>query len=388
MKRILCLTLALFCVMLILASCSSEPVAYSDKLFGNSECYIDAVEITPESSVDDSTFLYCKCKLSDGNMIWMEANYQDYIKYIDNEVNNKYETSYSEADKIDRAFTLRKITYDEPVRLQGVASSTKSDLGDYNEKNKSKVFRLVSADASVLTQPCTKTSTAVEFTCDERDYTVVYADISDVSPKYTELTDSIICECTASGGDHFYMNISIEDYNRYFDSSASFHYREQYKDTVSFNSPVRISGVTRAAKEYLGFYATSSDNEKQLICFKDIDQDQIAAEKAALDVSYDVIRIVPTHSNDYGSILVCECTTESDDRVLMRISAGQYKENFDPEFSYSTYSKLIGKDNVKAIEYDTPVTISGVAVKPEDIFSEALIKDDMPEKAFDFKEKE
>ena len=132
----------------------------------------------------------------------------------------------------------------------------------------------------------------------------------------------------------------------------------------------------------------SSGVSDQLVKFLEADQESVDAEKESKNVSYNVIRVTPLYTNSYGSIVICECDLATDGKVLMRISTKDYRQNFDADFSYSTYDKLQNQEQATVTEYDSPVTLNGVAVNREDILSEFKISEDTPDKAFDFKEKE
>lgn len=396
MKRILCLLFA-FCTVFLLASCSGSngPVPFFDKLSKGKECYIEVTEITPQTAASDLSDMYCKCTLSDGGTVWMAAAYEDYIRYIDSEVPKQPETvsetvPYQPQDEL--AYSAKKITYEKPVRLDGTVFVTDNELEDYSSEKKTKVFRLGSADSSVLNQPCQKTSTAVPYTENLRNKTIVSAAITDIAPKYTvePLDKEIICECTASDSKTFRLCITTSDYKKIFDSSALFNgFNSNYKDKVELGVPIKITGITLTKEDVLGKNPLlSSGVSDHLVKFLEADQESVDAEKESKNVSYNVIRVTPLYTNSYGSIVICECDLATDGKVLMRISTKDYRQIFDADFSYSTYDKLLNQEQATVTEYDSPVTLNGVAVNREDILSEFKISEDTPDKAFDFKEKE
>ena len=56
MKKILFFTLAV-CILVLALGCSSDPVEFSEELRNNRSCYIDVVEIIPDSSDLDMFYI-------------------------------------------------------------------------------------------------------------------------------------------------------------------------------------------------------------------------------------------------------------------------------------------------------------------------------------------
>ena len=124
MKKIL--FFALVCCILVLAlGCSSEPVEFSEKLSNNRNCYIDVLEIVPDSYDSD---IFCKCILENGDEVWMQISSWEYQEYFDPD----FDVSVNYA---------RTVKFDKSVRLTGKVKKVTNKVAG---KNKIKVLIMLS----------------------------------------------------------------------------------------------------------------------------------------------------------------------------------------------------------------------------------------------------
>ena len=348
MKKFL-LYFLIACTLLSLAACSSEPVPFSDKLGNKRACYIDVVEITPQSSIEDLSFLCCRCKLEDGSTVWMEILGSDYVKYFD-----------SEAFEEDISYTARQIVYDKPVRLDGKVAKVKNifDEGE-NSSKKVKVFRFNSADEAETQNSAAKNSVAVEYDASLKNNTVIYTDIVRIEPKRTIAAFSTynvthtMCECTTTADETLWLYISIDDYHAFFDASARFSTSvidPSEFSAVEFVDGVRVFGLTANKTDKRFAFLQRTSVSDRFIEFKDADKIQIdnaklsnqapvkytGSEKEEQKVYMDITHITPEFVWYTGYTvptgLICRCKTTDNEDVWMTIGIANFKTNFFADY--------------------------------------------------------
>ena len=283
-KRIICF-LFVICALFLISACSGEPVPFSDKLGDDRECYIDVVEITPESSINDVVFLYCQCTLADGSTFWMEIFPADYVKYFDDK-----------ASEEDISYTARQIVYSSPVRINGKVNKIKNVFED-GAGGKINVFRFVTADETATLNAREKYFIAAEFDDSTKTNTVVYTDLVRIEPAFGVARgisssvygvthfDDAVCECTTASGETVWLYISIDDYHTYFDPTAHFGTNPvddpPYTPTLELVTPVRIYGITVLSTDKLSTMDPVSAVASLLFEFRETDITQIEAVKVS-----------------------------------------------------------------------------------------------------------
>lgn len=344
MKKIIsCIIILAFVFSLV--ACSSEAVPFSEKLMNKKDCYIDVVEILPQSSVNDVVFLYCKCTLADGSMVWMEISAEEYVEYFD-----------SEASVDDINATARKITYNNPVRLNGAAVKRNNVNIDTPPK---RYFNFDEADKALTLEAGTRTSPEVEYTEVIAKNTLVYADITHIESKiavsvFSSSPDSVMCECKTAAGETVWLFISVNDYHEYLDKTAHFStdpINSSNASVLDFVEPVRFHGITISPSDKVNTTYSSVATPSQLIEFKEVDKEQV--EKAKLSnqepVKYssdsamnqpiyiDISQITPQYAQyvayNIPSALICQCQTIDGENVWIQISIANYKEHFFDDYA-------------------------------------------------------
>ena len=168
------------------------------------DCYIDVVEIHPETVGYSSSLIYCTCKLADGSTVWMEISNESFVEYLD-----------SEANANDLKYTARNITYDTPVRLSGTLSTTNTKLNPSSDADTTNVFKFVTADKVESRMGGKRVSREVVYTEDVAINAPTYVDIVSINPKYTDTnlylaTTGVLCECTTADGDIVWIYVDAE----------------------------------------------------------------------------------------------------------------------------------------------------------------------------------
>lgn len=336
MKKIL-LWAMILCAVLTVTACSSGPVPFTEKLGDNRECYIDVVEVIPQSRVNDPVFLYCWCLLAEGKTIWMEITPERYIQYFDSEAVGE------EMEELE--YTARKVRYDEPVRLNGRALSVVNSFAGGNDQSKFKVFRFISAEEEA-TRGGERQSAAVAFDKSLSRHTVAYADVVSVEYRYDVsiargvTPNAMVLKCrTAEGGD-VWMLIGKDDYHRVFNGNAD------------FVEPVRVSGFAEDRRDLFNAVAEGGDIPWMILRFREADEALVQAaklsnqppvpfaeaERSGQPAYVDITAITPelarkTLTNPFPSDLVCRCATADGQEVWLMIPVGNYIRSFFDDYA-------------------------------------------------------
>lgn len=215
-------------VVAIFGGCSSESVAFSEKLRNNKDCYIDVVEIKPDF---EDVFIYCRCILADGTEVWMEILDSDYKAYFD-----------ANLDEDESSYMPNGVIYDAPVRLNGRAKRVKNVIN--NSGRRITVFRFGTADieaAKAENQP------AVPFSEGLKEKQPVYVEIESIVAEYTTYNpldiakqEYYLCRCNTIDGKEMWLYIFHYYYtNQFLEVYGSL---DDPTSTIKLETPIKING--------------------------------------------------------------------------------------------------------------------------------------------------
>lgn len=277
MKKTLLFLFTLSFLLLPLASCSNEPVPYSDKLWEKSACYLDVLEILPQKTDDTDTTLYCQCVLENGEKVWMSIYRWEYIEYFT-----------PEFQEDDDGFFPQCIRYEDVLRLQGTAVKIKDEI----EKDTTvSAFRFGKADKESAAKPQEKRLAGSEFRSSLDLGSLVAMDVVRIAPKEvlskflsTEslsiTTYYLLCECTTSQNEIATLLVDQFNYKNFFDASA-----DQLNNPLSpLPSPIDLvrpvtiyAHVADPQKETQG--SVQASGLDLLICFDHVEKEALSEAK-------------------------------------------------------------------------------------------------------------
>jgi len=357
MKKIL--FFALVCCILVLAlGCSSEPVEFSEKLGNNRNCYIDVLEIVPDSYDSD---ILCKCILENGDEVWMQISSWEYQEYFDPD----FDVSVSYA---------RTVKFDKSVRLTGKVKKVTNKLAG---KNNIKVFDFVEANKEL-----TISSNEIKFTGNEYDKSVndgklVYADITHINStsryQYSPMLginniQAVYFSCQTSTNESIEILIDVDDYKKYFDERASFSndfLSPSTSDPIDFVTSVRVYGIVEESTFKFKYTDTQEltrakiENQPE-IKFSNtaLAKQKVYIEIKSISPKYTVRDALTSFMPKYY-ICLCECTDNTN--VWLYIHENTFKEHFINDFIEDMTNIVIELDNV---------TVRGTVVEAEKIASD------------------
>lgn len=358
MKKILFFALSV-CILVLTVGCSNEPIEFSESLRNNRDCYIDAVEIIPDSY--DSN-MFCKCILENGNEVWMQISSWEYQEYFDPD----FETATNYA---------RSVKFDKPIRLDGKAKETTTSVIDKNQTD-IKVFEFAAANKKLTLKSTEKNLAGNEYNDSVNNGKFVYADITHINPtsfyQYSSMTGfnnitSVYFSCQTSTNESIEVLIDVTDYKKYFDENASFYndpINPRTADPIDFATPIRICGIVEestfkfAYTDATELERAKAENQPE-VKFSDnaLLKQKVYAEIKNISPKYVVNNPLTPFSMQYY-ICLCECTDGTS--VWLYISEGRFKECFLNDFIEDMTNIVIELDSV---------TVKGTVVEAKKIAS-------------------
>ena len=361
MKKFISVLLSLG-ILFMFSGCFGKSVAFSEKLPDDMSCYLDVVEVIPRNEIGEEYDFYCECKLEDGSSVWMSISEDEFIKYFDKDATSE-----------NMATEAQKVTYENPVRLNGKANKIK-DIEDTTSSQRITVFEFESADTSDTLEKGTRSSSAVEYNKDLKKNTAVYADVTFIEVKYTvsssfssySSVSDVICECRTDSGNSAWLYISVDDYHEFFDEKAHFNNPNSailsatpsVADTIEFVEPVKLVGLTVLYAEEISTLSGKEDVPEMVMKFVKADKEKIEAAKLTNQdpesyqgqkkinqpVYADITHITPEYAlysnsgysfypyNKTATDLVCKCKTANGQNIWIVIGIKLYSENFFTDY--------------------------------------------------------
>jgi hypothetical protein len=358
--------------------CSSDPVPYTDSLGKGRSCYVDVVEITPISGSTWNVELICQCVLADGSTALMKIDPEDYVTYFDSSI-----------DEYNLEIDAKKITFKEPVRLNGVADRDKVTLDPYStDETREKLFYFESSDTFQTLNKGERSFPQVTYSPGMKPYMGVSMEILsltievELSLPTTFGTSHYLCKALTASGEEQWILVDKYKYGDYFSSMPA------------LATPVKIIGKTTVTADEIQETAIPAGVPDVIFSFWTVDPDQFEsgflsnqppipyeeAQEIGRPVYLDVTELIPVGSFGEYVYAYYKAVLANGETVWMRVHENEYISVFNKN------AESVKKNHgIQQITYAKPVRMIG-SLQEDELMTDDRTEEKTSVKLFHFKQ--
>ncbi len=376
MRKLLPLLL-IFCMLMPLCACSSEPVPYTDRIGRGRSCYMDVVEITPINGTLWNVELICECVLADGSTALMKIESEDYVTYFDSYV-----------EEYNLPIHAKKIVFDEPVRLNGVADRYDLALDPTSSREtRERLFCFEYSDTSQTLDKGKRSFPQEPYSPDMRPHMGVSMEILnltielELSYANTIVTSHYLCKALTASGEEQWIIVDKYKYDDYFFSMPVLATPAKIiGKTVLTADEIREIDIPAGVPDVI-FYFWTVDSDQFESCFL-TNQPPIPYEEAqqiGQPVYLDVTELIPVGSFGESLHTYYKAVLVSGDTVWMRVDDSEYKSVFN-----KNAESVVKNHGMQRITYEAPVRMIG-SLEEDELMADENSEEKTSVKLFHFK---